>query len=40
VGGSKGGVGKAMVTMAILDHLMEMGQRPLSIESDTSNPDV
>jgi hypothetical protein len=29
-----------MVTMAILDHLMEIAQKPLLIECDTSNPDV
>ena len=40
VGASRGGVGKLMVTMAILDDLMEMAQKPLVIECDTSNPDV
>jgi hypothetical protein len=40
VGGSKGGVGKSLVTMALLDHLQERGEAPLLIESDTSNPDV
>jgi hypothetical protein len=40
VGGSKGGVGKSLVTMASLDHLMERGLKPLLIECDTSNPDV
>jgi MinD superfamily P-loop ATPase len=39
VGGGKRGVGKSMVTMAILDHLMEMSATAL-IECDTSNPDV
>jgi hypothetical protein len=28
------------VTMALLDHLMEMAQKPLLVECDTSNPDV
>jgi CobQ/CobB/MinD/ParA nucleotide binding domain len=40
VGGSKGGVGKSLVTMALLDHLLEQGVSVLLIESDTSNPDV
>ena len=30
VGGSTGGVGKSMVTMAILDHLMEMSATALT----------
>lgn len=40
VGGSKGGVGKSLVSMAVLDHLQAAGQRVLLVESDTSNPDV
>lgn len=40
VGGSKGGVGKSLVTMALLDHLLEQGESVLFVESDTSNPDV
>lgn len=40
VGGSKGGVGKSMVTMAVVDLLVSMGESVLLIESDTSNPDV
>jgi hypothetical protein len=40
IGGSKGGVGKSLVTMALLDHLQERGESVLLIESDTSNPDV
>jgi len=44
VGGSKGGVGKTMVAMALLDHLERAskaeGTRPLLVETDTSNPDV
>lgn len=40
VGGSKGGVGKSMVTMALLDFLKGRGDKLLLIESDTSNPDV
>ena len=40
VGGSKGGVGKSLVTMAVVDYLQEQGQAVLLIESDTANPDV
>ncbi len=40
VGGSKGGVGKSLVTMAVVDLLESMGESVLLIESDTSNPDV
>lgn len=40
VGGSKGGVGKSLVTMATVDYLQEQGESVLLIESDTSNPDV
>lgn len=40
IGGSKGGVGKSMVTMATLDYLQEQGKSILLIESDTNNPDV
>lgn len=40
IGGSKGGVGKSMVTMALLHHLRDKGEKLLLIESDTSNPDV
>jgi hypothetical protein len=40
VGGSKGGVGKSLITMATIDYLMEHGERVMLIESDTSNPDV
>jgi len=38
VGGSKGGVGKSLVSMCLLDLMAEMG--PVLIESDTSNPDT
>ena len=40
IGGSKGGVGKSMVTMAVVDFLMGMEENVLLVESDTSNPDV
>ena len=40
VGGSKGGVGKSMLTFAVLDYLLERGEKVVLIECDTSNPDV
>ncbi len=40
VGGSKGGVGKSMMTLALLDHLLDRGDKVLLVECDTSNPDV
>ena len=40
IGGSKGGVGKSLVTMATVDLLQGAGESVLLIESDTSNPDV
>lgn len=40
VGGSKGGVGKSMVTMALIDYLEGNGESVVLIETDTSNPDV
>ncbi|MGJ0620469.1 MAG: P-loop NTPase [Methylocystis sp.] len=40
VGGSKGGVGKSMVTMALLHHLTASEKSVLLIDADTSNPDV
>jgi len=40
VGGSKGGVGKSMMTVAMLDHLLEQGTKAVLVECDTSNPDV
>ena len=40
VGGSKGGVGKSMMTVAMLDHLLERGSKVVLVECDTSNPDV
>ena len=39
VGGSKGGVGKSMMTVAML-HLLEQGSKVVLVECDTSNPDV
>ncbi len=40
VGGSKGGVGKSLVTMATIDLLLEKGEKIHLVDSDTSNPDV
>jgi hypothetical protein len=40
IGGSKGGVGKSMVTMAVLDRFAERGEDTLLVECDTSNADV
>jgi len=40
IGGSKGGVGKSLITMATLDYLQSPDSKILLIESDTSNPDV
>jgi hypothetical protein len=38
--GGKGGVGKSLVSMAVLDRLTDAGSRVMLIETDTSNPDV
>jgi hypothetical protein len=40
VGGSKGGVGKSMVSTALVDYLMSRGDKVHLIETDTSNADV
>jgi len=40
VGGSKGGVGKSLVSMAMVDYLQQHDEDVLLIEADTSNPDV
>jgi hypothetical protein len=40
VGGSKGGVGKSLVTMALLHQLSQDGDQLFLIDADTSNPDV
>ncbi len=40
IGGSKGGVGKTLVTMAAVDYLQGQNESVLLVESDTSNPDV
>lgn len=40
VGGGKGGVGKSLVALALVDHLQRRGVKPVLVENDTSNPDV
>lgn len=40
IGGRKGGVGKSMVAMALVDYLLELGIEVLLVDSDTTNPDV
>jgi hypothetical protein len=40
VSGSKGGVGKSITTMAVLDYLLASNRYVKLLESDTTNPDV
>ena len=40
IGGSKGGVGKSLMTVATLDYLLARGDDVFLVECDTSNPDV
>lgn len=40
VGGSKGGVGKSMIAIAMIDYMKERGEKMMLVETDTSNPDV
>ena len=40
VGGGKGGVGKSLFSMAVLDFLELTGANPFLVETDTSVPDV
>ncbi len=40
IGGSKGGVGKSMQTIALLDYLVTKAEPVLLVECDTSNADV
>ncbi len=39
-GGSKGGTGKSMVCIALIDHLVSINKKTIFIETDTSNQDV
>lgn len=40
IGGGKGGVGKSIVSMAVIDYLKQQNEKVFLIESDNSNPDV
>jgi hypothetical protein len=40
VGGGKGGVGKSLLSMTVVDYLDGAGSGPFLIETDTSVPDV
>jgi hypothetical protein len=40
VSGSKGGVGKTTVSMALTHYLKNQGEEVLLVEADTANPDV
>jgi hypothetical protein len=40
IGGSKGGVGKSIVTLALVDYIFDKKEKISVIETDTSNPDV
>jgi MinD-like ATPase involved in chromosome partitioning or flagellar assembly len=40
VGGGKGGVGKSLMSMVLLDFLRVTGHQPFLVETDTSVPDV
>ncbi|PAK12579.1 protein mobD [Burkholderia ubonensis] len=40
IGGSKGGVGKSFVTLALVDYLRRTDVNVVLVETDTSNPDV
>jgi hypothetical protein len=40
IGGSKGGVGKSMMTFASIDYLLSEGRKVLLVECDNANPDV
>ncbi len=40
IGGGKGGTGKTMVGMGLIDYLRNEGREPVLIETDKKNPDV
>jgi len=40
VGGSKGGVGKSLVSFALVDYLLNQEKNVLLVDTDTDNPDV
>lgn len=40
ISGAKGGVGKSMVTIGVVDYLLARGERVTVVEADSTNPDV
>ena len=40
IGGGKGGVGKSMVSMGLIDYLRKEGREPVLVETEKINPDV
>ena len=40
VGGGKGGVGKSVTAVGLIDTVRSRGDTPILLDSDTSNPDV
>jgi Mrp family chromosome partitioning ATPase len=40
VSGSKGGVGKSIVSMSLIHYLSKRDEKLLLIDADTANPDV
>ena len=40
IGGGKGGTGKSMVGMGLIDYLRKEGRDPVLVETDKKNPDV
>ena len=40
IGGAKGGVGKSMVGIGLIDYLRKEGRDPVLVETDKKNPDV
>lgn len=40
VGGGKGGVGKSLLAMAIVDYLQDRKEKVLVVDADSTNPDV
>lgn len=40
IGNDKGGVGKSLTAMGLIDYLLEHGEKPFLVECDTTNPDV
>ncbi|AKS24098.1 MAG: putative mobilization protein (MobD) [Leptospirillum sp. Group II 'C75'] len=40
IGGAKGGVGKSMVSLGLIDFLRKEGREPVLVETDKKNPDV